>query len=257
MVEKSWSKPVEGTAMKVSFLKLKRLKHVLRGFNKRCYGDLSEKVQDKRKELEAAQLELDTKNNRSTIEVLVTKSGGRVESQAELTEEIVGYFKRILGTFDTAVVVPSGGLLQELYQCSLTSDDQEVIGNRIERREVKNAMFAQKAYFLKTRNIVGDDVTAAVLEFFQVNNLLPAFNSTLVALVPKKLNSSCMKDFRPISCCSVIYKCITRILIDRMTSFLPKLNAGNQSAVIHGRSVSDNSLLAQEMVRVWQEITVT
>ncbi|KAH1065548.1 hypothetical protein J1N35_030535 [Gossypium stocksii] len=110
-------------------------------------------------------------------------------------------------------------------------------------------MFAQKAYFLKTRNIVGDDVTAAVLEFFQVNNLLPAFNSTLVALVPKKLNSSCMKDFRPISCCSVIYKCITRILIDRLTSFLPKLNVGNQSAFIHGRNISHNILLAQEMVR--------
>lgn len=44
-----------------------------------------------------------------------------------------------------------------------------------------------------------------------------------------------MKDLRPISCSSVIYKCITRISIDRMTSFLPKLNAGNQSAFIHAQ----------------------
>ncbi|KAK5831903.1 hypothetical protein PVK06_015702 [Gossypium arboreum] len=137
MVEKFWSEPVEGTAMKVSFLKLKRLKHVLRDFNKRCYGDLSEKVQDKKKELEAAQLELYTRNSRSTIKVLITKSGGRVESQAELTEEIVGYFKRSMGTSDTAVVVPSVGLLQELCQCPLTSDYQEVIGSRIERREFR------------------------------------------------------------------------------------------------------------------------
>ncbi|KAE8696229.1 Zinc finger family protein, putative isoform 1 [Hibiscus syriacus] len=61
------------------------------------------------------------------------------------------------------------------------------------------------------------------------------------------------KDFlgavRPISCCSVIYKIITRILVTRLVLFFPGMISPNQSAFVKGRNIADNTLLAQEVVR--------
>ncbi|KAE8687162.1 hypothetical protein F3Y22_tig00111022pilonHSYRG00164 [Hibiscus syriacus] len=94
-----------------------------------------------------------------------------------------------------------------------------------------------------------DDVVAAVKYFFQHSTMLPTFNSTTIALIPKVPNPSKVKDFRPISCCSVIYKSITKILVKRLTSLIPGIISLNQTALIKGMSIVDNTLLAQELVR--------
>ena len=104
-------------------------------------------------------------------------------------------------------------------------------------------------FFKVAWSIVGEDVVAAVLHFFQTGYLLSAFNSTIITLVPKKQNPNSIRDFRPISCCSVIYKYITMIIANRLNQYMPKLISNNQSAFIAGRSIIDNVLLAQELVR--------
>lgn len=74
-----------------------------------------------------------------------------------------------------------------------------------------------------------------------------AFNSTVVALVPKGSNVTTMSGFPPISCCSVVYKVVTKNLANRLKLFLPGLTKTNQSAFVRGRCISDNILLAQEL----------
>ena len=104
-------------------------------------------------------------------------------------------------------------------------------------------------FFKKAWGIVGEDVVAAILSYFQTNYMLPAFNSTCIALVPKSSCHNSIKDYRPISCCSVIYKCITKIIANRLKQFLPVIISGNQSAFIGGRSIADNVLLVHELVK--------
>ena len=62
-----------------------------------------------------------------------------------------------------------------------------------------------------------------------------------------------MGDFRPIACCNVVYKCITKILSNRMLPLLGDLVSMNQSAFIPYRSISENVLLAQELVRSYHK----
>ena len=100
-------------------------------------------------------------------------------------------------------------------------------------------------FFKSSWSIVGGDVCRTVIYFFQNSVMIPTFNSTIVALVPKCQNPSCMKEFRPISCCSVIYKCITKILANRLKKVLQDIICPNQSAFIAGRSITDNVLMAQ------------
>jgi hypothetical protein len=75
-------------------------------------------------------------------------------------------------------------------------------------------------------------VVAAIKGFFISGLLLKEVNATILTLVPKKINPSAMGDFRPIACCNVIYKCITKIISNRMLPLLGDLVSMNQSTFI-------------------------
>ncbi|XP_039056151.1 uncharacterized protein LOC120198995 [Hibiscus syriacus] len=104
-------------------------------------------------------------------------------------------------------------------------------------------------FFKHAWPIISEDVIAAIKHFFQESFLLPAFNATTIALVLKIPNPSKVKDFRLISCCSVFYKAISKILLRRLQILIPDIISLNQTAFIKGRSILDNTLLAQELVR--------
>jgi hypothetical protein len=84
----------------------------------------------------------------------------------------------------------------------------------------------------------------AIKGFFNYGSLLREVNATIISLVPKKVNPFAMGDFRPITCCNVIYKCITKILFNRMLPFFSDLVSKNQSTFIFAKSVSENVVLA-------------
>ncbi|GKD96686.1 RNA-directed DNA polymerase, eukaryota, reverse transcriptase zinc-binding domain protein [Tanacetum coccineum] len=74
-------------------------------------------------------------------------------------------------------------------------------------------------------------------------------NATLITLVPKSKTPLKVSDYRPISCCNVLYKIISKILINRIKNALCKLVNPNQSAFIPGRQITDNILLTQDLLR--------
>jgi len=66
--------------------------------------------------------------------------------------------------------------------------------------------------------------------------------------VPKKKNPASMGEYRPIFCCNVIYKCITKILANRLLPGLDEVISPNQGAFIPGRSIAKIILLARALV---------
>ncbi|KAK3221963.1 hypothetical protein Dsin_008988 [Dipteronia sinensis] len=58
-----------------------------------------------------------------------------------------------------------------------------------------------------------------------------------------------MKNFRPISCCNTLYKIIAKIIVNRIKPCLPDIISPSQSAFMAGRSIGDNILLVQELMR--------
>nr|GFC92323.1 methylenetetrahydrofolate reductase 1 [Tanacetum cinerariifolium] len=127
-------------------------------------------------------------------------------------------------------------------------------------REVKEALFSMgddkspgpdrytAAFFKEAWTIVGDEVSNAIREFFTNGKLLKELNHTVIALIPKVKSPSRVNDYRPISCCNVLFKCISKIIANRIKQSLKSLVSPNQSAFVSGRCISDNILLKQELM---------
>ncbi|GJX38684.1 RNA-directed DNA polymerase, eukaryota, reverse transcriptase zinc-binding domain protein [Tanacetum coccineum] len=149
----------------------------------------------------------------------------------------------------------------ELFVKRLNEGDAEKMIHDITNVEFKNAMFNindSKAtwpygftatFFKKAWGIIGSDVCRAVKEFFFNGNMLGQLNAIIVSLIPKVQTLSNVTDFRPIACCNVLYKCISKVITNKIKHVLGSLVSCNQSAFIPGRNIQDNIMITQEIMR--------
>jgi hypothetical protein len=126
-------------------------------------------------------------------------------------------------------------------------------------QEVKDSIFSMgddkspgpdgysAAFFKGAWDIISEDNTRAVQKFFINGKLLKEVNHTTIALLPKVSSPSRINDFRPISCCNVLYNCISKIIANRIKKSLTSL-VSYQSAFVPGRRISYNILLTQELM---------
>lgn len=104
-------------------------------------------------------------------------------------------------------------------------------------------------FFQLNWDTVGLDVCNDVRDFFIHQKLVKELNHTFLTLVPKSNITSFLSDFKPISCCNLLYKLITKILVNRLQLAIDDLISLNQSAFLGGRQISDCTLLAHELIR--------
>ncbi|XP_028804491.1 uncharacterized protein LOC114759480 [Neltuma alba] len=142
--------------------------------------------------------------------------------------------------------------------------DQETLrslaNSPVTKEETKKALFDMHplkspgvdglhAMFFQTQwNIVGDSVFKEIKTIFEGGDIDHRFNQTLIALIPKVEYPQSIKEFRPISLCTTVYKIVTKILATRLKHIMPVLTLPYQSSFIHGRSITDNIIIAQEVV---------
>ncbi|XP_074318501.1 uncharacterized protein LOC141655315 [Silene latifolia] len=106
------------------------------------------------------------------------------------------------------------------------------------------------AQFYKTNwGIIKSDFCSAIQEFFKKGTMPKQANTTLLALIPKKQVVNTVMDYRPIACCTVLYKTISKILCDRLKVVLPEITGKEQGAFVAGRSIFDNIMLTQSSVK--------
>ncbi|KAL0293182.1 UNVERIFIED_CONTAM: hypothetical protein Sangu_3243200 [Sesamum angustifolium] len=103
-------------------------------------------------------------------------------------------------------------------------------------------------FFHTCWEIIAEDVFGAVTEFFRGEKMLKGFTATTISLIPKTASPTCWNEYRPISLCNVTNKICTKLMTIRLGHVLPKVISLSQSGFVPGRLLSDNVLLAQELI---------
>ncbi|GJZ55587.1 RNA-directed DNA polymerase, eukaryota, reverse transcriptase zinc-binding domain protein [Tanacetum coccineum] len=194
-----------------------------------------------------------SRQQRIRVDAMCDENGKRFEGK-DVAEQFVKHFHKFLGESKDVKKISN---MKSLLQNKLTNEEASNMVREISDEEVKKAMFQiddNKApgpalFFKKAWSSIGKDVCLAIKEFFENGRILKEINSTLISLVPKIQTPQKVSDFRPIACCNVIYKCISKIITERIKGCLDKLVSKNQSAFIPNRHIQDNILLAQELFK--------
>jgi hypothetical protein len=80
-------------------------------------------------------------------------------------------------------------------------------------------------------------------------------NDTSIVLIPKVEHPMKLKELRPIGLCNVLYKVVSKCLVNRLRPILGDLISENQSAFVPGRMITDNALLAFECMHFMEHGT--
>ena len=198
-------------------------------------------------------------NHRRNFIPATTCSNGRTTSSLkEVGDAFVAYYQQLLGT-----PKPTSQIDSDIIQRGpcLPSHLQDALLAPVALDEIRHVVFSianEKApgpdgyssfFFKQTWPIVGGDFCAAIQDFFHTGRLLKQVSHSIIALVPKSGNVSSPADFRPISCCNVIYKVLSKILASRFAQVLHEMVSPMQNAFLGGRYMSDNINLVQELLR--------
>ena len=101
-------------------------------------------------------------------------------------------------------------------------------------------------FFQRNWLLMKGDVIKAVKAFFADGIMPQEVNDTTIVLIPKVAHPEQLSEFRPISLCNVIYKVVSKCLVNRLRPILQDIISPNQSAFIPGRHITHNALIAFE-----------
>ena len=93
---------------------------------------------------------------------------------------------------------------------------------------------------------IGDDVVKAVLSCLNSGKIFPGLNHTFISLIPKVKSLEFVSEFRPIALCNILYKLVSKVLLNKLKKVLPFIISEPQSAFQSDKAISDNILVAFE-----------
>lgn len=143
----------------------------------------------------------------------------------------------------------------------LSSHHHQLLNLTFTPAEIKHALWSipedkapgldgyNSGFYKATWEILGDDVVRAVSQFLETSKMLKSWNNTTITLITKISNPMHPRDFRPISCCHVLYKCVSKLICSWLRLVLDYLIDQAQGVFVAGRSIMHNILLCQDLVK--------
>ncbi|KAL8151691.1 LOW QUALITY PROTEIN: hypothetical protein V2J09_021499 [Rumex salicifolius] len=95
----------------------------------------------------------------------------------------------------------------------------------------------QAIFFHKCWHVVKSSIYSSTHKFFEEGCMLTGLNGTLIALIPKIAKPEKISQFCPISLCNVLYKVITKIMVNKISPILGSLIGPTQGSFLPGRFI--------------------
>uniref|UniRef100_A0A803Q2C4 Reverse transcriptase domain-containing protein n=1 Tax=Cannabis sativa TaxID=3483 RepID=A0A803Q2C4_CANSA len=276
-VSTSWNEEVQGSHMYRIVTKLRRLKLVLKKINKEGFFEIHKVDMVAKADLITAQEELRKNPQCSTLmEIEKEASKKRIHNQIfsiedehgtwhdspeGVQETFLGYYEALLGTSMQNKLKVLKSVVN--FGPRITKAHKAILLVEYTEEEVKEALFSipgikapgpdgfGSAFYQDNWALVRSDFVAAILSFLSTGKMLKQINTTTITLIPKVTCPKSVADFRPISCCNVLYKIATKVICNRLRRVLPDLIADNQGGCVNGRYIAHNVLVCQDLVRLY------
>ncbi|XP_021773606.1 uncharacterized protein LOC110737576 [Chenopodium quinoa] len=187
------------------------------------------------------------RQRRNMIDTLYNDHDLLLNVPADIEEELTSFYKKLLGSKATSLphvdlcTMRKGRQLsrgaQDILTSPVTVDEIDLALKGIDSSKAPGIDGLNSFFFKETWNIVKADVYARVLEFFRTGKMLKMWNCTTITLVPKVQNPSYAKDYRPIACCTVLYKLVSKILTARLALVLCEIIDEAQAGFISRKHI--------------------
>lgn len=209
------------------------------------------------------------RETRNAIREIKCPSGCVATSHEDIKNEAERFFNEFLSYEPPEIQGVSVEEMQQLLTFRCSNEERAQLTKTVSSEEIRDVLFRMPndkspgpdgyttEFFKASWSIIGKDLTIAVQSFFSKGFLPKGLNTTILALIPKKDNATEMKDYRPISCCNVLYKVISKIIANRLKGTLPNCISHNQSGFVKDMLLIENLLLATEIVKDYHKEDVS
>jgi hypothetical protein len=187
---------------------------------------------------------------------------GHITKDTKIMQHMTTIFFKRLYAADPGVIPDE---VAQLFQSCISDETNAALCRDFLEEEISSALFQigplkapgpdgfPSRFFQRNREVLKEDVIAAVRKFLDTGQMSAGVNETTIVLLPKKDDPEQLKDSRPISLCNVIYKVMSKCLVNRLRPLLQDLICPMKSAFISGRLITDNMLIAFECLHAMEQ----
>ena len=196
---------------------------------------------------------------RNSIEVFYDDNGVKLFENDDIQNEVLEFYKKLLGRAASSLAGMDIPIIRNGRQVSpaaardliapVTTEEIDNALKSIDDNKAPGIDGYNSFFFKKVWVNIKSQVYQAIWNFFDSGVFPASINYTLITLVPKVANPSSVKEYRPIACCTVLYKIIAKILTLRLQKVVGDIIDLAQVGFMPNRSISDNILLATELIK--------
>lgn len=196
-----------------------------------------------------------TRKKANKISFLINNEGERVQDQEGMCEVVMEYFSTLFSEADNNVSIPDIAGYRTVTTAQndrltkeFSFEEFSLAITQMHPDKASGPVGLNPTFFQKFWPIMGQEVFKYCKDWLRTKSIPGELNCTNVVLIPKKENACCLRDLRPIALCNILYKIMAKVLANRMNEVLPFIISENQSAFVANRSITDNVLVAFELI---------
>ncbi|KAK9735525.1 hypothetical protein RND81_04G210400 [Saponaria officinalis] len=196
------------------------------------------------------------RRKRNRIESLQDNSDEWMFDPDQIKSHVMAYYKQLF-TADAHLNlqdIPIGSFLP------LQSDQLRLLDRNFIASEIYGALCQispykalgpdgfQALFFHSQWDAIHTSVTDFILQMLRGKDFSEGLNDTFLTLIPKTDNPQKITQFRPIGLCNVVYKIISKVIVNRIKPILPMLISPAQTSFVPKRQITDNVIIVQEIL---------
>lgn len=189
------------------------------------------------------------------ISELYDMDGKCLNKQEEIEQKAVQYYDNLYNKDFL-----NNDRLNLKWRRKVSQEENDRLCASVEEEEIKKAVWAIGAnkapgpygfnafFYQQCWDTIKQELVTAIKWLMNGGAMVRQVNHAFLVLIPKKKVTTSLTDFRPIACCTVLYKIFSKILACRLKNVLPSLVSENQGAFVPGRNIAACALLASEFL---------